>query len=99
MSIAYITEFRYLENSNDIGGVPQAAKLPGVTQTVTFTASTQSTVMDYNTRMVRIHVDAACHVAVGDNPTATTSAMKMAADSTEYFGIAPGQKLAFVNAN
>ncbi len=31
MAKLYVTEFQFLENANDIGGVPQAAKLPGTT--------------------------------------------------------------------
>ena len=98
MANLYITEFQYMENANDIGGVPQVAKLPGTTQVVTFTTSTQSTAMAVNTRFVRVHSDEACHIAVGSNPTATTSSLRLAAESVEYFGIAPGQKIAAILA-
>lgn len=98
MANLYITEFNYMENANDIGGVPQIAKLPGTTQKVTFTTSTQSTAFAYNTRFVRVMADADCHIAYGSNPTATTSSLKMASGTVEYFGVAPGDKIAAVTA-
>lgn len=98
MATLYITEFQYMENANDIGGVPQIAKLPGVaSQTVAISGSSaQSSAFNVLTRFVRVTTDIACHVAVGANPTATTSLMRMGPDSVEYFGVTPGHKLAVI---
>lgn len=98
MAKLWITEFQKMENANDIGGVPQVAKLPGTTQVVTFTTTTQSTAFAYNTRFVRVTADADCHIAYGSNPTATTSSLRMAAETVEYFGVNPGDKIAAVTA-
>lgn len=77
----------------------QCAQLPPVAeQVVIFTTTTQSAAFNASTRFVRVVADAACHVAVGGNPTATTSTMKLAADSAGYFGVLPGYKIAAVTA-
>lgn len=99
MAKLFITEFQYLENANDIGGVPQVARMPGTTQVITFTTSSvQSTAFAATTRFVRVISDGAGCLAYGSNPTATTSSMRIAADSPEYFGVMPGQKLAVIGA-
>ena len=99
MAKLFITEFQYLENANDIGGVPQAARLPGTTQVVTYTtASVQSAVFAATTRFVRLASDAPCCLAYGSNPTATTSGMRLPSEAVEYFGVTPGQRLAVIGA-
>jgi len=99
MATLYITEFQYMENANDIGGVPQIARLPGTTQVVTFTTSSvQSNAFAETTRFVRIISDAPAAIAYGSNPTATTSSMKISANVAEYFGVTRGQKLAVIGA-
>jgi len=99
MAKLYVTEFQFLENANDIGGVPQAARLPGTTNVVTFTTSSvQSAVFGANTRFVRVASDGPACLAYGTNPTATTSGMFLSANATEYFGVTPGQRLAVIGA-
>jgi hypothetical protein len=103
MAKLYVTEFQkmgHAENSADIGGVPQVARLPALTtQVVTYTTSTASAAFGADTRFIRVHTDAACHILVADTPTATTSHLKMVADQTEYFAVTPGQKIAAVTAS
>lgn len=68
-------------------------------QAVTFTTTTQSAALSGSTCLVRLVASAACHIAVGTNPTATTSnAVKLAADSPEYFEVKPGHIIAVVAA-
>jgi len=99
MAKLFITEFQFLENANDIGGVPQAARLPGTTQVVTYTtASVQSNAFAATTRFVRLASDAPCCLAYGSNPTATTSGMRLPSEAVEYFGVTPGDKLAVIGA-
>lgn len=99
MAKLHITEFQYMENANDIGGVPQIARLPGTTQVVTYTTSSvQSTAFGALTRFVRVISDTPCAVAYGTNPTATTSSMKLSANVAEYFGVATGNKIAVIGA-
>lgn len=90
MAKAYITEFIGVNEGSPI--LP-----PIASQTVTFTTTTQSAALNDRTTLVRVHVDAIASVECGTNPTATTSSMRMAANQTEYFAVAQGdRKLAFV---
>ena len=98
MAKLYITEFTKAASSGDIGGLVPIAQFPSITtQVITHTGSSvQSAGFDSNTRFIRLHTDGVCHIVAGDNPTATTSNMRMSADQTEYFGVRPGQKLAVI---
>ena len=91
MAILYITEYQRVA-SNDFGGGIQAPLEPPIDeQTVAIGAtSVQSETLNSATRLVRLHTDAACHLAIGINPTATTSNRRMIADSTEFIGIPNG---------
>jgi hypothetical protein len=69
----------------------------GTDQTRSFTASSaQSSAVGPKTNIVRLYATKLCHVKFGDNPTASTSNMPLAAGIPEYFGIAPGQKIAVI---
>jgi hypothetical protein len=59
--------------------------------------SSQSAVFNAQTRMIGVHTDAIISLAVGVNPTATTSDKRMAASTTEYFFVEAGQRLAVIN--
>lgn len=59
-------------------------------------ASVQSLAFNDATRFVRLHADAACRVLFGANPTALATSMRIPAGGTEYFGVAPGHKLAVI---
>jgi hypothetical protein len=77
----------------------QAAWTPSVAdQAITITgASAQSAAFQYNTALIRVHADVACHVVIGGtNPVATASSMRMLAGQTEYFLVQPGQLLAVI---
>lgn len=71
---------------------------PGVDQTVTFTTSTQSTAFAGSTKYIGMISDAAFHYKVGANPTATTSVLKVPADTLIYIGVQAGDKIAAVTA-
>lgn len=98
MTKLYITEFDRLVTSTSTAGAPQAAMKPAVaSQALTLTGSTQqSAAFNAATRLVRLHAQVACHVAFGENPTATTNSMRLAEGQTEYFGVTPGHKLAVI---
>lgn len=59
-------------------------------------ASAQSAVFPAGTRLIRVHTDAICSIKIGVNPVATADDKRMAAGSTEYFGVTPGHKLAVI---
>jgi TPP-dependent trihydroxycyclohexane-1,2-dione (THcHDO) dehydratase len=99
MAKAYVTELTRL--CVDKEGRPiQAADLSAVigTQVVDFTSGEAKTAnaFDSKTRFVRVNVSGICSFASATSPTATVNDARMAADATEYFGVAPGQKLSFI---
>ena len=51
-----------------------------------------------DTNFVRVHTDAPCRIEIGMAPTATGSSMRLAGNTTEYFGVRPGMKLAVVTS-
>ena len=94
MANLYITEFRSVAHDATglpipVGDTPRLAN-----QKVSFTTSTQSAVFNQQTSLIRLISDADCHIAFGDNPTATASQMFVKANTAEYFGVRPGDKLA-----
>jgi hypothetical protein len=87
MATLFITEFGG-QPLDDKGRVAPIAMLPPIAQqTVTFTTSTQSAVLNAKTTLVRIQSDANCCLETGTNPTATTAKMPLDAGVVEYFGI------------
>lgn len=48
------------------------------------------------TRFVRVHTDANCRIAFAAAPVAVAAGTRMAAGSTEYFGVKPGHKVAAI---
>lgn len=46
---------------------------------------------------VRLRADEACHIAIGTNPTATTSnALKLGAGAVEWVGVPAGHRVAVI---
>lgn len=99
MATMYIREYKYL--CRDEGGnVIQAGYEDGFTtgQAVTFTTSTQSAAFQDDTKVVRITCDAEAFLDFGTNPTATAAdGLNVQADTPEFFGVQPGQKVAAYN--
>lgn len=54
-------------------------------------SSTASSAFNSATRIVRLHTDAICSIVFGTAPTATAAKKRMAAGTTEYFGVPAGQ--------
>lgn len=95
MPTLYVSEFGDLAM-----GRAQAGSLPPLaSQTVAIggTSAASTNAFGPNTRMIRVHTDAICSVAVGPTPTAVATAMRMSADSTEFFGVTPGDKIAVIS--
>lgn len=92
MATVYITE--YAAQAADAGANPvPAGQEPAIAhQTVAITVgSVQSAVLNARTRFVRVHTDAICSIKFGTNPTAVVTEERLAANATEFFGIAPDQ--------
>jgi hypothetical protein len=96
MGKLYITEHPY--PTGYLGtALPIVTMPPIASQVVDYSTSTQSTALNTLTRVVAIHTDEVCSIAFGTNPTATTSSRRMGANSTEYFEVTPGHKIAAIN--
>ena len=94
MSKLWITELASLGSVNGLS-TPIAA-LPAIaSQNPTISGtSAQSSAFNAGTRFIRVHTDVTCHILVGADPTATTADLRMPADSTEYFAVPLGYKIA-----
>lgn len=93
----YIQEFSEVRR-NGAGGVNPIVEMPPLaeqTRTVSGT-SAQSSAFNAKTTVIRVHTDAICSIAIGSDPTATTSNMRLPADHTEYFAVTPAHKLAAI---
>lgn len=73
--------------------VPVAQEPSDDDQSVTYTTSSQSTVLEDETIFIRIICDAKAHFQFGANPTATANDPYVAADTAEYFGVTRGADL------
>jgi len=90
----------YGQAIQDAGIALQIPMEPPVTtpQKIVFSASAQSVAFHDNVKFICIHLDADGHVAVGENPTATTSYRKLLAGVDYYVGVTPGHKIAAITA-
>lgn len=96
MATLYIRWFQKVA-VDDSGNVLAAGYEGGKTQdeTVSLSASSaQSAAAPGWARFVELHTDTICHYGFGDNPTASTSNMRMPADLTVFKGVKPGIKVA-----
>ena len=84
MAVCYISEFSAVAN---VSGCPVAMMPPIAEQTVAIGAEADSNAFNAATRYIRVHVDAICSIAIGTAPTASTSTLRMSAESTEYFAV------------
>lgn len=94
MAKLYVTEYGGMAP----GTLPVAFAPAIVEQTpvVIGAGSLQSAAFDAATTIVRIHTDAICSIAFGTNPTATANTARLAANSTEYFAVKFGHKVAVI---
>jgi hypothetical protein len=97
MSTLYIAEVIAL-GLDAHGQTVLAPMMPPVAeQTVVIgSGSVASAAFGGTTRFVRIHTDAICSIAFGSAPTATSTNARMNANTTEYFGVSPGLKVAVI---
>jgi hypothetical protein len=89
MATLYVSEF-VSQGTDPNGKMQSSAQQPPLQeQTVAIGVSSAQTTNAFtaNTTLVRLHADAICSVAVGANPTASATKMRMAANQTEYFTV------------
>jgi hypothetical protein len=92
-----ITEYRAMARDDRAQVVPCGLE-PALTnqQLTAGGASTPSAAFGAATRFVRVHADEDVRIAFGANPVASAASPRMAANSTEYFGVVAGQKVAVI---
>jgi orotate phosphoribosyltransferase len=97
MAKVYIAEFSGTKVIEGRGAAGISSEPPLAEQTVAIGGTTaQSAAFNAGTNMIRVHTDAICSIAIGADPTATANTRRMAAGSTEYFGVTPGHKVAVI---
>jgi hypothetical protein len=97
MATIYVTEFSAMGGA--IGGPAQIAARPGLAKqsmAITASSTTLSSVFTAQTRFIRVHTDAICSIAIGKTPVAVATYDRMSAESTEYYGVVPGDNLAVI---
>lgn len=97
MANVNITEFPHVGMAGSfaaqVGGLPPLVAPQNLTPSAT---SAQSAAFHGKTRIIRVFTDTAIGIRVGDDPTAVGTDTRMAANATEYFAVAPGQKAAVI---
>ena len=87
MAICLITE-------SNLSDVSLSVMYPGATQSVTFAASVASAALAADTTLIRVIADADVFLAFADAPVATAVAVRVPANTVEYFNVQPGTKVA-----
>ena len=96
MATLYVTEFAGLYAKGNQTG--QMAIMPPIAQqTKTIGSVVSTSAFNAATNLIRVHADAICSITVGADPTATTAMLRLAANQTEYFAVAPGDKLSVIS--
>lgn len=101
MATGYVAEFTEPPASRDDGShmVPLPSHPAVAQQTVSFTASTQSSAFNSETRMIRIVADAESRYLVGASPTALATSNFLPANTIEYLSVQPGDIIAFYDGS
>lgn len=100
MAVLDISEYNILAADQNTRFVLTGQEPNIANQQVSISASSaQSAAFSSVTRFVRVHTDVTCRIAFGDNPIASATTKRMAANSTEYFGVYPGHKIAVITSS
>lgn len=94
MTTLYVAEFERNRNQwVQIANMPPLAE-----QTIAISGSSTQATNAFNakTALIRVETDTICSIAIGANPTAATTNMRMAADQVEYFSVQPNHKIAVI---
>lgn len=98
MSTLYIAECALIYDTRPDNALPLADMPPVAEQTVSFTGTAgQSAALNVATQYVIVEADAACHLAFGTNPTATTSStVRLAANTPKEFRVDSDHKISAI---
>jgi hypothetical protein len=86
-----VTYGKYIQAGREPGNGDQSISTSGTTA--------QSAAFNANTRLIMVSTPAAQAVSVefGVNPTAVITGLRLQANSTFYFGVTPGHKMAAID--
>lgn len=102
MAKLYVTEFSknaHMWAGGETISAPQADDNPAYVEQVPVVigaGNLVSAAFGGATRLIRVHTDVICSIAIGSAPVADVNTMRMAAGQTEYFGVKPGHKIAVI---
>jgi len=98
MGTVNVTQLRSIARELD-GVVMPVAKTPVISsENVTSSGtSAQSAEFAASCSYVRIATDTTVRILFGDDPTALAASVRLLADTTEYFGVVAGQKVAVID--
>lgn len=93
----YLTEYRKVA-SGDHGHAIQAGEEPPLAEDKLDIGPTsvKSNQFHKETRLIMVHTDSICHVAIGQEPTASTENRRLPADTTIFYGLKELSKLAVI---
>lgn len=98
MAKVYITEYERLKRDANAHGMQIPEEPPIAEQTLDLgDTSVQSEPFNGRTTVIRVHTDAICSRAIGENPEATADSARMVAGQTEYLGVHGGHKIAVIS--
>lgn len=97
MAVADISEYHDLARDSKGNILPAGMEPAMVDQQLAIGAEVKSAAFKGN--FVRIHVDAACRILFGAAPTASSTSKRMAANTTEFFGVRPGDKVSVITSS
>lgn len=98
MAFLYVTQYGGV--SLGANGAQAPEEPPILAERIAIGAtSVQSTVFSAGCELIEVHTDAICAVAIDASPTAVATSRRMAADTTRYYGVKPGQKIAVITAS
>ena len=96
MAVVFISEYDVMPVL-DGRSIPTGAEPAIAEHTVAITgASVNSNVFGASTKFIRVHTDAICSYKFGVAPTATATTPRLAANSTEFFGVKAGHRVAII---
>lgn len=97
MAVLYIKEYAMLgrEAHGGPGTSIQAPLEPALASQIKAIGATsiQSNAFQPDTSIVLLATDAICSVEFGEDPTATASSLRLAANSSQFFAVKPGSNL------
>lgn len=100
MAVLYIAEYDRLIGDLNGSRILATPEPPIAEQTVAIGGSSAaSSAFNSQTRFIRVHTDAICHILIGKAPTATTSKQRLAANQTEVKAVTAGDKIAVIEGS